>query len=67
MTNTLKVKTTIACATCMCSLSRAKSFKVVATDAASAKLEAAAATEAWQASLGGQNCRVCASIIAEVG
>lgn len=67
MTNILKVKTTIACATCMCSLPRVKSFKVAATDAASAKLEVATATETWIATLAGQNCRVCASIIAQVG
>ncbi len=65
--NTLKVKTIINCATCMCALPRMKSFKVVAVTAEAAKVEVAAATAAWRATLIGQNCRVCSSILKEVG
>lgn len=67
MNATLKIKTTIQCSTCGCSLPRAKSFKVEATDAESAKLEVAPKIAEWKRSLIGQNCRVCESIIKAVG
>lgn len=64
--NTLKAKTTIYCNTCGCSMSRIKSIKVVATDVEAAKIEAREKVAAWHASLNGQNCRVCQSIINDV-
>ena len=67
MNAALKIKTTIQCNTCGCGLARTKSFKVVATDAGSAKLEVGPQIAAWKFSLAGQNCRVCASIIKAVG
>ena len=67
MNATLKIKAAIHCNTCGCSLPRAKSFKVEATDAESAKAEAAPQIAAWKLSLEGQNCRVCDSIIKAVG
>jgi hypothetical protein len=67
MNAALKVKTVIHCGICACTLPRAKSFKVEATDAESAKAEVAPKIAAWKLSLAGQNCRVCDSIIKAVG
>lgn len=63
----LKAKTTIFCATCGCAMKRSKSVQVKATDIVAAKIEAAAKIDGWKATLIGQNCRVCASIIRAVG
>ena len=62
----LKVKTTIICNTCGCRLKRTKTIKVSATDIEKAKKEADAKITAWTASLKGQNCRTCQSIINDV-
>ena len=67
MNAVLKIKTTIQCNTCGCGLARAKSIKVDANDAESAKIEAGTKIANWKNSLAGQNCRVCASIIKAVG
>ena len=63
--NTLKIKTIIHCDTCGCGLPRMKSFKVEASDQESAKVEVAPKIEKWRATLVGQNCKICASILKE--
>ena len=59
----LKAKTRICCDLCGVSMPRAKSFKVEAVEMEAAKIEAAEKIARWKASLKGQNCRVCQSII----
>ena len=62
-TRILKAKTRICCDLCGVSMPRAKSFKVEAVEMEAAKIEAAEKIAKWKASLKGQNCRVCQSII----
>lgn len=59
----LKAKTKINCDCCGCSMPRVKSFEVAADDKESAKIEVSEKLAKWRASLKGQNCRVCQSII----
>lgn len=61
--NQLKVKTKISCYTCGCSLARSKTIKVEASNKEEAIQEANAKVAKWQASLKGQNCAVCSSIL----
>ena len=61
--NTIKVKTTIKCNTCGCSMKRSKSIKVQSEDKSEAIKEANEKTSSWVESLSGQNCRICKSII----
>jgi len=62
--NTLKAKATIKCHTCGCSMKRTKSIKVEAGTMDAAKAEAGRKVAEWTASLAGQSCRVCRSILA---
>ena len=62
--NKLKVKTTIYCNTCGCPLKRTKTINVKAKTPGEAKKEAEDKIKIWLQSLKGQNCRVCASILA---
>jgi hypothetical protein len=64
--NALKIKTKISCNTCGCTLNRAKTFKVSATNQEEAKTEAGKKVNAWEESLKGKNCKVCESIIKEL-
>jgi hypothetical protein len=59
----LKAKTTIQCDCCGSSMARTKSFEVEATEKEVAKIEVREKVAKWQASLKGQNCQVCQSII----
>jgi len=59
----LKAKIKISCDCCGCSMPRAKSYKVEATDKEAAKIEVSDKLAKWKQGLKGQNCRVCQSII----
>jgi len=64
--NTLKASITIHCGACGVPLKRTKTIKVAADNKEDAIAEAQAKVKAWQASLVGQYCPVCKSIIASV-
>ena len=64
--NTLKAKITIKCETCGCSMKRVKSLKVISLSKDEAKKETDTLLKEWCASLKGQNCKVCNSIIKEL-
>lgn len=59
----LKAKTTIHCDCCGSAMARTKSFKVEATEKEAAKIEVREKVAKWLASMKGQNCRICQSII----
>lgn len=63
----LKVATFIYCDTCQCKLKREKTFKVNSEDKDAASDEAKPFIIKWLSSLKGSNCKVCQSIIDEVG
>lgn len=62
----LKIKTTISCNTCGCDLKRAKTIKVNSVTEQEAKQEASDKIAKFKASLIGQNCKICASIIKDL-
>ena len=64
--NVLKAKMTIHCTTCGCAMKRTKTIKVEADTKEEAMREGAAKANKWKASLKGQNCKVCASIIKDL-
>jgi hypothetical protein len=61
--NKLKVKTTIRCNTCGCTLKRSKTITVSSSDKAEAVKEAEEKLKIWKDSLINKNCKVCESII----
>ncbi len=61
--NALKVKTKISCNTCGGALNRSKTIKVTSENKEGAITEASIKIANWKASLRGQNCNVCKSII----
>ena len=61
--NTLKAKTTVHCGACGVPMKRVKTIKVFASTKEAAIEEAQAKIKAWQASLVGQYCPICKSII----
>ena len=61
--NLLKAKTKISCDTCGCAMSRSKTIKVEASNKDDAMKEANEKLAKWKATLKGQNCAVCASIL----